>query len=138
MIKSKLSDRVDFTYLIGAIVSLILFNLTMAFYKGAGLPMIFSMVCFFSYTGVIIRGLVDPGSWGKTQRQKKVSAFVGFTSIFVIFSIESVLLLTQSFKLPGEETTNIFVFGGFGITLLYILIYTLWFRKITYQELENS
>jgi hypothetical protein len=138
MKKLKFSERVDFTYIVGAGVSLILFNIAMFFYNGSGLPMIFSLVSLFAYIGVLIRGRIDRDSWGKTERQMKVSAFVGFTSIFIIFSVESVLLLTRSFELSKGEIKNILICGGVGIVLLYIFFYILWFRKITYHELGNS
>jgi hypothetical protein len=138
MAKLKFSERVDFTYIIGAGISLIFFNLSMLFYKGSGYPMMFSLVSLFSYAGVIIRGIIDRNSWGKTQKQLKISAFVGFISLFIIFSIESVSLLTQSFELSKDTIKYIIIFGGIGIILLYIILYTLWFRKMTYQESTDS
>jgi hypothetical protein len=138
MAKLKFSERVDFTYIVGAAISLVFFNLSMLFYKESGYPMIFSLVSLFSYAGVLIRGIIDRNSWGKTQRQLKISAFVGFISIFIIFSIESILLLTQSFELSKNAVKTIIIYGGIGIILLYIVLYTLWFRKVTYQESTDS
>jgi len=138
MEKSKISKRVDFTYFIGAGISLISFNITIFFHKESGLPMIFSLVCLFTYAGVLIRGIFDRGTWGKTQRQMKISAFVGYTSAFIIFSVESVLLLTQSFELSKNVISNSLIYGGVGIVLLYIFLYTYWFRKIIYRELGDS
>ena len=138
MKRIKFSKRVDFTYFIGAGISLVLLNMTMFYYKNAGLPMIFALVSFLTYCGVIIRGILDRKSWGKTPIQIKISAFVGFTSIFIIPSIESVLLLTRSFELSKNEIKNIILYGGTGIILLYLFFYLFWFRKLTYVEYENS
>jgi hypothetical protein len=138
MKRIKFSKRVDFTYFIGAGISLILLNIAMFYYKNSGLPMIFSLISFLTYCGVIIRGILDRKSWGKTPMQIKVSAFIGFTSIFFISSIESVLLLTRSFELSKNEIKSILLYGGTGIILLYLLLYIFWFRKLTYLENENS
>jgi len=138
MKRIKFSERVDFTYFIGAGISLILFNITMFYYKKSGLPMVFSLVSFLTYLGVLIRGILDRASWGKTQRQMKISAFIGFTSIFIIFSIESILILTLSLELLKNQIRDILICGGVGIIILYILFYSFWFRKVTYHEIENS
>lgn len=138
MTKLKVLKRVDFTYFIGAGVSLVFFNLAMLFYKGSGLLMIFSVVALFTYAGVLIRGIIDRKSWGKTQRQLRISAFVGFTSLFIIFAIDSILLLTRSLDLSKDTIKNILIVGGISIVLLYVVLYSLWFRKITYQERADS
>ena len=138
MAKLKFSERVDFTYIIGAGVSLILFNIAVFLYRETGLPMIFALVSVFTYMGVIIRGIIDRDSWGKTPRKMKISAFVGFTSIFIIFSIEAVILLNRSFELSKDKIKSILIYGGVGIVLLYIFLYLLWFRKMTYREHRDS
>jgi hypothetical protein len=136
--KLKFINRVDFTYILGAGISLVSFNLAMFLYKESGLPMIFSLVCLLTYTGVIIRGIIDRPSWGKTQKQMKISAFVGFTSLFIIFSIQSFMLLTYSSTLTTEEIRSSSIYGAIGIILLYILLYILWFRKLSFQDLEDK
>lgn len=138
MSKLKLSERVDFTYFIGACISFNLFIITLVFNKGSGLPMIFSLVSFCTYIGVLIRGIIDRDSWGKTQRQMKISSFVGFTSIFVIFSIESVLLLTRSFELSKDEVVDFIIYGGIGLVILFIFLYAVWFRKLKYDNIGES
>lgn len=137
MAKLKLSERVDFTYFIGVGISLILFNITLFFHKDSGLPMIFALVSLCTYIGVLIRGIIDRDSWGKTQKQMKISAFVGFVSIFLIFSIECVLLITRSFELSKGDVKNFFIFGGIGVFVLFIVLYAVWFRKISYGKLSE-
>ena len=143
MTKIKLSERVDFTYFIGLVISLILFNISLFFHRDSGLPMIFALVCLGTYIGVIIRGVIDRDSWGKTPKQMKTSAFVGFISIFVIFSMESVLMLTKSFKILGNEANVIFILEGIFLTVIFIVLYTFWFRRVKfdreseYKEISN-
>jgi hypothetical protein len=125
----RFSDRVDFTYIIGAGISFLLIIVTVSFYKNSGLPMAFSMASFGSYSGVIIRGLFDRESWGKTEKQMRWSVFFGFTSVFVIVFIESVLLLTTGFELSKAETWR-FIFCSFtGLIIIYFLLYAFWFKK---------
>jgi hypothetical protein len=101
----------------------------MYFYKGSGLPMGFSIVSFCSYSGVIIRGLFDMESWGKTEKQRRRSAFFGFTSVFVIVFIESVLLVTKSFDLSKVECSRLIIFCFAALVTLNFLLYTFWFKK---------
>jgi hypothetical protein len=133
MTTKKFSERVDFTYFIGAGVSLILINTAIFFYNNTGSPMIFALVSFFTYVGVLVRGLIDHKTWGKTQNQMKISAFIGFASIFVIFSIDAVLLLTKCFNLSNAVLKSIYIFGGISLCLLFIFLYTFWFRNLKYE-----
>ena len=134
MTKVKLSERVDFTYFIGAIISLIFFNVALFLRGESGLPMIFSLVCFGSYIGVIIRGLFDRNSWGKTPGQMKLSALVGFSSIFVIWIIESILLLIKSSRISQNIIEFIIMIEVVFLIILFVLLYKLWFRKINYYS----
>jgi hypothetical protein len=129
MAKIRFSKRVDFTYFIGAGVSFLLFIIATCFYKESGLPMGFSLGSFGSYSGVILRGLFDRESWGKTEKQRRWSAFFGFTSVFVIVFIESVLLLTKTFDLSKAETWCFISYSFTGLIIIYFLLYTFWFKK---------
>jgi|WetSurMetagenome_2_1015567.scaffolds.fasta_scaffold133231_2 hypothetical protein len=125
--------RVDFTYIIGAVVSLFLLILSIFLYKDSGFPMAFSTAAFFTYAGVIIRGIIDPNSWGNTLRKKKISAFVGFTSIFVVAAIETVLLITKSMGFASAFVKNAMIIIVIFVMLLYVLIYSIWFRKLSFE-----
>ena len=134
MTKVKLSERVDFTYFIGAIISLIFFNVALFLRGESGLPMIFSLVCFGSYIGVIIRGLFDRNSWGKTPRQMKLSALVGFSSIFVIWIIESILFLIKSSRISQDIIEIVIIIEVVFLTSVFVLLYKLWFSKINFYS----
>lgn len=138
MAKQKLSERVDFTYFIGMSMSLILFNISLFIHKDSGLPMMFALVSLCTYIGVLIRGILDQDSWGKTTIKRKLSAIIGFTSMFVIFAIESVLLLTRSFELLTEQINGLLIYGGIGLLILFIFLYVVWFRKLTFEVPSNS
>jgi hypothetical protein len=57
------SQRVDFAFFIGAGVSLFLFNVSVFNYSNTGSPMIFPLVTFCTYVGVIIREIIDQRSF---------------------------------------------------------------------------
>jgi len=130
----KFSERVDFTYFAGAGMSLLFFIISMNFYNGDGLPIGFSLTCLGAYTGVIIRGIIDKDSWGRTQKKVRMSALFGFTSVFVIFFIESLLLLAKSFEIPGDKIILFIIFGGIGIVILYLILYIMWFRNLKIES----
>jgi hypothetical protein len=132
MVKS-FSQRTDFPYFIGSVIFLILFFIAVLLYKNAGAPMIFPLVSFFTYSGVFIRGILEPGSWGRSPHNRKISSLFGLISVFVIFSIESVLLLTKNFNLSGESLLKILIVGGIGLLLVFIFLYKAWFRKLKYD-----
>jgi hypothetical protein len=138
MAKQKLSERVDFTYFIGMSMSLVLFNISLFIHKDSGLPMMFALVSLCTYIGVLIRGMLDRDSWGKTIIKRKLSAIIGFTSMFVIFAIESVLLLTGSFELLPEQINGLLIYGGVGLLILFLFLYVFWFRKLTFDVPGNS
>jgi hypothetical protein len=129
MAKIRFSERVDFTYFVGAGISSLFIIISMYFYKRSGLPMTFAIASFCSYSGVIIRGLFDRESWGKTEKQRKWSAFFGFISVFVIVFIGSVLLLTKSFELSKVVTRNYIVYCFAGLVILFFFLYTFWFKN---------
>jgi hypothetical protein len=133
MMAKSLSQRTDFPYFIGAGISLILFFIAVFLYNNAGAQMIFPLVSFFTYSGVLIRGILEPGSWGRSPHKRKISSLFGLISVFVIFSIETVLLLTKNFNLSEEALLKFLIIGGIGLLLLFIFLYTSWFRKLTYD-----
>jgi len=102
----------------------------MNFYNGDGLPIGFSLASLGAYTGVIIRGIIDKDSWGKTQKKRRISALVGFTSVFIIFYIESLFLLAKSFEMSGDKINMSILFGGIGIVIIYTMLYFFWFSKL--------
>jgi len=133
MTKYNFTERVDFTYFIGFGESLILFNLSMFFYNKYGLPMILSLVCLFTYVGVLIRGMIDQESWGKTEKQKRISAYIGFNSMFAIFLVIFILMLFHNFNFTQDTIKNILMYGGTCVIVLYTLLFILWFRKLTFN-----
>jgi hypothetical protein len=138
----KFSERVDFTYFAGAGMCLLFFIISMNFYSGDGLPIGFSLACLGAYTGVIVRGIIDKDSWGRTQKKIRMSALLGFTSVFVIFFIESLLLLAESFDMSMDKIILFIIFGGIGIVILYLILYLRWFRNLkietTPKTLKNA
>jgi len=100
--------------------------------------MIFPLVSFCTYVGVLIRGIIDQRSLGMTSDQLKISASVGFASVFVIFFIESVLLLLKCFDIPKEVVNKVMIFGGIGLIIIFIFLYITWFRKIEYYIEDKS
>ncbi|HUW93726.1 MAG TPA: hypothetical protein VMV74_11230 [Bacteroidales bacterium] len=133
MEKLRLSKRVDFTYFVGAGISIILTVIAIITYNDSGLPLMLPIVSLFSYAGVLIRGVIDPDSWGKTPRIRRFSAVVGFSSCFAIVFTELILLLFYNFDLTKSFIGKTILLVGGGLLLLYIILYSLWLRRLTFD-----
>ena len=94
----RLVNRPDFFYIIGAFLSLIYVINSIIFYNNYGYTLFFSLSCFGAYLGVVLRGVIDENSWGKTSKQIKISYYVGLFSIFVISLIYFILLYNSFSK----------------------------------------
>ena len=127
MAKSKLHERADLTYIIGALVTFSLSIISFSF-KQSGFSIIFPIVSCLTYIGVIFRGIIDQDSWGKTLKQRKASAIVGLVSIFAIFYIESISFLFKSSAFDFTIKVGLLLFEGIALVLLYIVIYRKYFR----------
>ena len=126
---SRFTERVDFTYIIGATISIFLAIVAIITYNDSGLPLMLPIVSLFSYAGVVIRGKADPDSWGKSPRKRRISALVGFTSIFVILFTEIGLLLVKNFTLPVYAIRNGILVAGVVMLFGYVILYNIWFKR---------
>ena len=130
--------RVDFTYFIGAGIAIVLTVIAIISYNGQALPVIFPIVSLGAYAGVLIRGKTDPDSWGNSARKRRISAMVGFTAAFVIMFVELVLLFRLNFNLPDPKLSNAILIAGGSLLLLFIVLYNIWFNRISFNDLKSS
>ncbi|MCJ7819782.1 MAG: hypothetical protein MUP53_01150, partial [Bacteroidales bacterium] len=128
----RLAECVDFTWFIGAGISIILTVIAIITYNDSGIPLIFPIVCLGSYAGVLVRGVIDPDSWGKSSRMRRFSATAGLFSCFAIIFTELVLLLFINSEQPEPSAGKIILIAGGVLLLLFIILYSFWLRKISY------
>jgi heme/copper-type cytochrome/quinol oxidase subunit 4 len=132
MEKQQISNRVDFTWFIGAGISIILTVIAIITYSDSGIPLIFPIVCLGSYAGVLIRGVIDPDSWGKNSRMRRFSAAAGLFSCFAIIFTELLLLLFFNSDRPEPSAGKVILIAGGVLLLLFLILYSFWLRKVTY------
>jgi len=132
-------SKVNTLYAFGAAISVVLAIISAIFIpNGNYMTMIFFMSAFGSYVGVIWRGRREPKSWGKTNKALKNSALVGFTSIFLVPFIASIIFV---FSYPSINSSLIItiLFIEFGLlTSLAAILYYLWFRRYFLFSLETE
>jgi len=126
----KFADRIDFTYIVGIIVCFIFLIISIIFYNDSIYPLILPVGGFFSYLGVVIRGVYDPKTWGTSNQKRRVSVLVGYISIFVITFVELILLLIIGFGLSGATLRNIIFIFGLGLILLFYWLYKTYIKKL--------
>ena len=128
-----MKNQIDLTYIIGVFLTFNLSLISFIFGKSS-FSIIFPMVACFTYLGVIIRGKVDPDSWGKTSKKRKQSAFFGFNSIFLILFIESTVLLSDYFALARQMMFKLILLEGFILIPIYSFIYVIYFKNFRLKD----
>lgn len=86
MQKKRMIQRIHLVYSIGAILSLGMVIIAIIERK-SGFTLIFPMVAFFTYIGVIFRGYKDPISWGNNSKSRSISLIIGVIFIIATLSI---------------------------------------------------
>jgi hypothetical protein len=127
----KLTDRVDFTYIVGIILCGVLLILAIIFYNDSIYPLLLPTGGLFSYLGVVIRGIYDPNTWGISNHRRKISVLVGYISLYVITYVEIFLLLFIGLNIQGSNLMNCMIIAGVFLILLFYLLLRLYIKKLS-------
>ncbi len=136
MKKQNLSNKIAFFYIIGFVVALLLSVLSYTLKPSSSFAILFPLVSLFTYLGVIIRGKIEPISWGKTLKKRIFAILVGFTSIFVIIYIESIALFYNYFE--SQIFIKALIFEGILLIIGYIILYFLYLKQVISKEQKKE
>ncbi len=134
----ELFKKVELPYFIGAIICLNFIIISIVSYNSYSFPLIFPIVSFCTYCGVLLRGRLNQKSWGDKPRQLKSSTLFGYFSFFVIVVIEVHYLLKKNFSLPLQQVKNLTIYLIVGLFILSLLLYLFWIRKLNYNNFNES